>query len=60
MENLSKNLDRDVRLCDFLRSLIGLHSLTGCDPVAAFAGKGKYKALQLALGNASYICHYWK
>ena len=39
LDNLSKNLDRDVRLCNFLRSLIGLHSLTGCDTVAAFAGK---------------------
>ena len=34
--------------------MIGLHSLTGCDTVTAFAGKGKYKALQLALSNASY------
>ena len=35
--------------------MIGLHSLTGCDTVTAFAGKGKYKALQLALSNASYV-----
>ena len=55
VDNLSKNLDRNVRLCEFLRSLIGLHSLTGCDTVAAFAGKGKYKALQLALSNAPYV-----
>ena len=55
MDNLSKNLNRKVRLCDFLRSLIGLHALTGCDTVSAFAGKGKYKALQLALSNASYV-----
>ena len=55
VDNLLKNLDRDVRLCDFLRSLIGLHSLTGCDTVAAFAGKGKCKALQLVLSNASYV-----
>ena len=55
MDNLSKNLNRNVRLCDFVRSLIGLHVLTGCDTVSAFAGKGKYKALQLALSNASYV-----
>ena len=55
MDNLSKNLNRNVRLCDFVRSLIGLHALTGCDTVSAFAGKGKYKALQLALSNASYV-----
>ena len=39
----------------FSRSLIGLYSLTGCDTVAAFAGKGKYKALQLTLSIASYV-----
>ena len=55
VDNLSKNLDRNVRLCDFLRSLIGLHSVTGCDTVAAFAGKGKYKAVLLALCNALYV-----
>ena len=39
----------------FSRSLIGFYSLTGCDTVAAFAGKGKYKALQLTLSSASYV-----
>ena len=29
--------------------------LTGCDTLSAFAGKGKYNALQLAFSNASYV-----
>ena len=44
-----------MKLSEFLRLLTGLHSLTGCDTVSAFAGKNKYKALQLALSNASYV-----
>ena len=34
VDNLSKDLNRNARLCDFLRSLIGLHALTGCDSVS--------------------------
>ena len=30
---------------DLCKALIGMHAYTGCDPVSAFTGKGKAKAL---------------
>ena len=51
VENLTKNLATGIRVQDFLMSLIGLHAITGCDTVSAFAGKGKVKALKLLMKN---------
>ena len=36
----------DVDHC-FIRSLIGVNSITGCDKISDFFGKGKWKAVQL-------------
>ena len=40
-----------VNMC---RSLVGLHSFTGCDSTSAFAGKGKLSALKLLRRNQLY------
>ena len=46
---------------DTLRlSLIGLHALTGCDIVSAFAGKSKWKALKLLVKNKCYVAGMMK
>ena len=31
----------------FLKALIGVHAITGCDTISAFSGKGKWKAVKL-------------
>ena len=49
VENLTKDLAIGIRVQDFLKSLIGLHTITGCDTVSAFAGKGKAKVLKLLM-----------
>ena len=36
-------------------ALPGLHALTGCDSTSAFYGKGKSKALALALKDPTYL-----
>ena len=54
-EKLVKQLAPGIHKQDFLRSLIGLHALTGCNTVSAFAGNGKLKALKLFLKNKSYV-----
>ena len=38
-----------------LRSLIGIHSFTGCDTVSSFAGKGKVKPFNLMVRYIEYI-----
>ena len=55
VEKLVKQLAPGIHKQDFLKSLIGLHALTGCDTVSAFAGKGKWKVLKLLLKNKSYV-----
>ena len=40
---------------EFLSSLVGLHCLTGCDTVSAFAGKGKLKPFNLMVKQSDYI-----
>ena len=55
VENLTKDLATGIRVQDFLKSLIGLHAISGCDAVSAFAGKGKVKALKLLMKNRTYV-----
>ena len=55
VEKLVKQLAAGIHRQEFLKSLIGAHSLTGCDTVSAFAGKGKWKAFKLLLKNKSYV-----
>ena len=39
------------------QALPGLHALTGCDTVSAFAGKGKRKAFELLKTKSGEFCH---
>ena len=55
VENLTKDLATGIRVQDFLKSLIGLHAITGCDTVSAFTGKGKVKALKLLMKSMTYV-----
>ena len=55
VENLTKDLATGIRVQDFLKSLIGLHAISGCDTVSAFAGKGKAKVLKLLMKNRAYV-----
>ena len=41
IENLAKQPKPGISEHDFLTALIGIHALTGYDPVSAFSGKGK-------------------
>ena len=52
---IAKDLPPGIDLQDFLRCLIGMHALTGCDTVSAFAGKGKSKALKMLMKNDTYV-----
>ena len=38
-----------------MKSLIGIHSFTGCDTVSAFNGRGKVKPLNFMVKNVIYI-----
>ena len=55
VENLTKDLATVIGVQDFLKSLIGLHAITGCDTVSTFTGKGKVKALKLLMKNRTYV-----
>ena len=46
-ESLFKQLSPGISVQDFLKALIGVHALTGCDMVSAYSGKGKWKAIQI-------------
>ena len=37
------------------KALIGLHALTGCDTVSAFAAKGKWRPLQMIAKNQTFV-----
>ena len=52
---IAKDLLPGIDLQDFLRCSIGMHALTGCDTVSAFAGKGKSKALKMLMKNDTYV-----
>ena len=54
-DQIAKDLPPGVDPQDFLRCLIGMHALTGCDTVSAFAGKGKSKALKMLMKNDTYV-----
>ena len=45
LENLQ--LDPGIDKNCFLKALISVHAISGCDMISAFSGKGKWKAVQL-------------
>ena len=55
VDNLFKQLSPGISEQDFLKALIGVYVLTGCDTVSAFSGKGMRKAIQLLLKNENYV-----
>ena len=54
-DQIAIDLPPGTSLQDFLKSLIGLHALKGCDTVSAFAGKGKSKAFNMLMKNGKYV-----
>ena len=54
-DQIAKDLPPGTSLKDFLKSLIGLHALTGYDTVSAFAGKGKSKPFKMLMKNGKYV-----
>ena len=40
---------------EICKALIGLHALTGCDTVSAFAAKGKWRPLQMIAKNQTFV-----
>ena len=55
VDYLSKQFFDDICKENYLKALIGIHALTGCDTVSAFCGKGKWKAMQLLQKKKEYI-----
>lgn len=49
--SLSASSDDDL----VIKSILGLHSFTGCDTVSAFSGKGKIKPLKLMLQHQPFM-----
>lgn len=47
VNSLEMQLDPGIDKNCFLKALIGVHTITGCDTISAFSGKGKWKAVQL-------------
>lgn len=55
VNNLEKQLDQGIDKYSFLKALIGVHAITGCDTISSFSGKGKWKAVQLLQRNERYV-----
>ena len=46
-----------------MKSLIGFHSISGCNTISSFAGRGKVKALERLLSSIEYkpsLCQSWR
>ena len=54
-DQIAKDWPPGTSLQDFLKSLIGLHALTNCDTVSAFAGKRKSEAFKMLIKNGKYV-----
>ena len=54
-EKLLNELPSGITAQDFLKSLCGVHALTGCDSVPAFSGEGKGKVFKLMTKKARYV-----
>ena len=54
-DQITKDLQPGTSPQDFLKSLIGLHTLTNCDSVSAFAGKGKSNAFKMLIKSGKYV-----
>ncbi|CAH3154442.1 unnamed protein product, partial [Porites evermanni] len=48
-------LDRGIEKQSFMKTLTGIHAITGCDTISAFSGKGRWKGVQLLQHNERYV-----
>ena len=55
VNSLEKQLDPGIDKHCFMKALIGVHAITGCDTISTFSGKGKWKAVQLLQRNERYV-----
>ena len=55
VNSLERQLDPGIDKPSFMKALIGIHSITGCDTISAFSGKEKWKAVQLLQRNEKYV-----
>ena len=55
VNSLEMQLDPGIDKNCFLKSLIGVHAITGCDSTSAFSGKRKWKAVQLLQRSEKYV-----
>ncbi|CAH3195403.1 unnamed protein product [Porites evermanni] len=55
VSTLQKQLDRGIEKQSFMKTLTGIHAITGCDTISAFSGKGRWKGVQLLQHNERYV-----
>ena len=55
VDYLSNQLFDDICKENYLKALVGIYGLTGCDTVSALCGKGKWKIMQLLQKKKEYI-----
>ena len=55
VNRLGRQAADDITTQEACEALIGIHALTGCDTVSAFASKGKWRPVQLALKHKAYV-----
>jgi hypothetical protein len=55
VNSLEKQLSPGIDIQCFVKALIGVHAITGCDTTSAFSGKGKCKAVKLVTHNQAYV-----
>ena len=48
-------LDPDIDKNCFLKALIGMHAITGCDAISALLGRGKWKSVKLLQSSEKYV-----
>ena len=54
VNSLEMQLDPDIDKNCFLKALIGMHAITGCDTISALLGKGKWKSVKLLQSSEKY------
>ena len=55
MNSLEMQIDPGIDKNCFLEALISVYVIKGCDTISAFAGKGKWKAVQLLQRSEKHV-----
>ena len=55
VNRLEKQLDPGIEKHCFMKALIGIHAITGCDTISAFSGNDKWKAVHLIQCSGRYL-----